>query len=246
MASNILSRLLPSASDGHPEEEDLGRPRIPPSDASTSDGDHLGTALDEENLGEHFQDQDLEQLLNDAAHSEIATESTAFLPDDNTGAPTRSSAPRGTRPKWMKNQPPRPSDMDEDDDVPMSLLLEPGTASGKSGKERSRRKSRGAPMEELPPPVPGPANRNTRAQWRATRAQQRLHDEEDGPPPVPIQPPRNAMLITDPKDRAMWKWANVQNLDKFLQEVYRYYDGKGIWSIILRGVINLVYVYDIP
>ncbi|KAF2101482.1 membrane protein Gsa14p [Rhizodiscina lignyota] len=249
MASNILSRLLPSVSEGQPEGEGLTRADIPPSDASASDGEHLEHAIDEENLGEHFQDQDLEQLLKDAAHSEIASESTVALQEDNVPVATRSSAgTRSTRPRWMQNQPPAPSDMDEDDDVPESLLLDPGTQSSKRSKERSRRKSRGAQLEELPPPVPGPATRNTRAQWRATKAQQPLHgDDEDGGVPMPkhdhaMNSMTNALLLADPKDKAMWKWANVQNLDKFLLEVYAYYEQKGFWSILLRKAIGLMSV----
>lgn len=251
MASNILSKLLPSASDGQPGEDGLSRPEIPPSDASASDGDHLDQHIDEENLGEAFQDQDLEQLLKDAAHSELTTQSTAFPQQDSPPSVTRSSTGlRNTRPKWMQNQPlpPPPSAMEEDDDVPESLLLDPGTKkAGKSGRDRPRRKSRGAQLEELPPPVPGPATRNTRAQWRATKAQQRLHqdDDDDGGVPMPQQQQRNignALLIADPRDKAMWKWANVQNLDKFLDEVYGYFEEKGIWSILLRRAINLISV----
>ena len=38
----------------------------------------------------------------------------------------------------------------------------------------------------------------------------------------------------------MWRWTNVQNLDNFLNDVYNYYIGKGIWSILLARVLNLL------
>ncbi|WVR06657.1 hypothetical protein IAU60_003689 [Kwoniella sp. DSM 27419] len=41
-------------------------------------------------------------------------------------------------------------------------------------------------------------------------------------------------------DRALWKWVNVEDLDRFLQEVYDYYKGKGIWCIVLARVLNLL------
>ncbi|TKA62511.1 hypothetical protein B0A49_09228, partial [Cryomyces minteri] len=39
---------------------------------------------------------------------------------------------------------------------------------------------------------------------------------------------------------AMYKWASVQNLDKFLLEVYEYFLGHGIWSILLARFLNLL------
>ncbi|KAK7207777.1 APG9-domain-containing protein, partial [Myxozyma melibiosi] len=38
---------------------------------------------------------------------------------------------------------------------------------------------------------------------------------------------------------AIWRWANVKNLDIFLTEVYDYYTGKGLYNILLMRVINL-------
>lgn len=44
----------------------------------------------------------------------------------------------------------------------------------------------------------------------------------------------------DPCERALWNWVNVYNLDAFLQEVYVYYEGKGIYSIALSRLLNLL------
>ncbi|WVO15865.1 hypothetical protein L204_103527 [Cryptococcus depauperatus] len=41
-------------------------------------------------------------------------------------------------------------------------------------------------------------------------------------------------------ERALWKWVNVEDLDGFLQEVYNYYKGKGIYCIALSRVLNLL------
>ena len=46
----------------------------------------------------------------------------------------------------------------------------------------------------------------------------------------------------DAYERALWNWVNVYNLDAFLQEVYYYYEGKGIYSIALSRGLNLVLV----
>lgn len=42
-----------------------------------------------------------------------------------------------------------------------------------------------------------------------------------------------------PKDKALWRWANVDNLDKFLADVYEYYTNKGMWSITLSRLLGL-------
>ncbi|TFK30029.1 APG9-domain-containing protein [Coprinopsis marcescibilis] len=46
----------------------------------------------------------------------------------------------------------------------------------------------------------------------------------------------------DDYEKALWNWVNVYNLDAFLQEVYLYYEGKGIYSIALSKGLNLLTV----
>lgn len=38
----------------------------------------------------------------------------------------------------------------------------------------------------------------------------------------------------------MWRWANVENLDNFLAEVYAYYLDKGMWMIVLNRGLGLL------
>jgi hypothetical protein len=42
------------------------------------------------------------------------------------------------------------------------------------------------------------------------------------------------------KEKALWNWVNVEDLDSFLQEVYTFYVKKGIWSIALAGFLDLL------
>ena len=42
-----------------------------------------------------------------------------------------------------------------------------------------------------------------------------------------------------PTEAALWKWANVENLDVFLQDVYDYYLENGFTCIMLQKVLNL-------
>ncbi|KDR81708.1 hypothetical protein GALMADRAFT_239851 [Galerina marginata CBS 339.88] len=53
---------------------------------------------------------------------------------------------------------------------------------------------------------------------------------------------RPAMRGLDDYEKALWNWVNVYNLDAFLQEVYAYYEGKGIYSIALARGLNLLTV----
>ncbi|WAQ88196.1 hypothetical protein PtA15_9A322 [Puccinia triticina] len=45
-----------------------------------------------------------------------------------------------------------------------------------------------------------------------------------------------------PKEMALWRWVNVDDLDEFLQDVYSYYVGNGIWAIGLSRLSNLMTV----
>ncbi|GAV50257.1 hypothetical protein ZYGR_0U01130 [Zygosaccharomyces rouxii] len=51
--------------------------------------------------------------------------------------------------------------------------------------------------------------------------------------------PVNRLHSLSPKERALWKWANVENLDIFLQDVYSYYLGSGYFCMVLLKVLNL-------
>jgi autophagy-related protein 9 len=53
---------------------------------------------------------------------------------------------------------------------------------------------------------------------------------------------QNPMRGLDAYERALWNWVNVYSLDEFLQEVYYYYEGKGIYSIALARGLNLLLV----
>ena len=237
MASNILSRLLPAGTDAPSEYESL-RHDLP---SDTDDSQDHDMALDEENLDERFHDHDVEALLAEATESQVTTESTAFLPQ-MAGANQTSSRPESSKmPRWFRGSPPqRGTGWDEDDDVPQSLLLETGRP---KPPERGRQRSNArADPERLPSPVPGPSTRNAKKNWETTRTQQRLYQDSEGQTHAGnyIRALRSGRFISDPKEREMWRWANVNNLDKFLQNVYAYHSGKGIWSIILRRVLSLV------
>lgn len=51
--------------------------------------------------------------------------------------------------------------------------------------------------------------------------------------------PENKVYTLSPKEQALWQWANVENLDLFLQQVYDYYLGNGFSCILLQKLLNI-------
>lgn len=142
MASNLLSRLLPSATD-EPFENDPLHPQ-PRRSSTSTDGQH-DMDIDEENFGAYFEPQDLEHLLEEATGSQITTDSRAVSPE----ARRKANAPPGINTAnraagWKQPGPARPLLADDDEDVPQSLLLE----GGPSSPQATRR------TDGLPPPCP--------------------------------------------------------------------------------------------
>jgi autophagy-related protein 9 len=227
MASNLLSRLLPSATD-EPFETDPLNPQQRRSSTST-DGQH-GMDIDEENFGAYFEPQDLEHLLEEASGSQMTVDSRAVSPE----ARRKPSAPPGINTAsraaaWKQSGPAQPLPLDDDDDVPQSLLLEGGPPS----PHATRR------TDGLPPPVPGPSTRQTRAQWSTTQRQQRLHDEDMGGPPISAWR-RTGQFNVNPKEKALWLWVNQTDLDTYMKDVYEYYRGHGIYSMLLKRILTLL------
>lgn len=227
MASNILSRFLPPAA-GEPSVYETLRQHDELSDQSDLE-ERAGMTLDEENLGTGFHDYEIDDALADATANQDAPPRTRTSSRQGLGIPARKPQNRSRTPHAARN-----NIDDLDDEVPQSLLIEDDQdllPRGRDGHDTV-----------MPPPVPGPSSRATRAKWQATQEQQRLYQE-----PVPPQAHskgssrRGHLLgLMDPKDRAMWMWANVENLDNFLKDVYDYYIGNGIWCILLNRMLNLL------
>ena len=185
--------------------------------------------IDEENFGAYFEPQDLEHLLEEASGSQTTTDSRAVSPE----AQRKPAAPPGINTAnraagWKQPAQTQRLLADYDDDVPQSLLLEGGPVS----PQTTRR------TDGLPPPVPGPSTRQTRAQWDTTQRQQRLHDDVAGLPASTWR--RAGQFDIKPKDRALWLWVNQTDLDAYMKDVYEYYRGHGIYSVLLKRLLTLL------
>ena len=227
---------------------DAGRSTLTSDSASNPNEqiDHRFTA-DEENLADtndlpHWTQAE----ASTAAQDEINEDVPASLLMEDKGSRTpfvrRNQSSRSTsrRPSTtVTHTPPRPNrdrPSRQTDDVPASLLLSDNGSMSPEALQKLPPK----PSDILPPPVPGPSTERPRVRWDtrqalpSRQAEQRLLERSN------VLQTSTGPIITDPTDRAMWMWANVENLDNFLAEVYEYHRGKGIWSISLSKLYELL------
>lgn len=235
MTSNLISRLLPSNTTGRSIYDDL-RAHDEESDLE----EQAGLALDEENL--RFRDDELGNAEEFGEASHITTESTAFLTGQPHQRQQAADSPVRTksqnRSRWMA-QSPRLLEEDPDDDVPASLLIEGNDVPLLPTTPPKPRMKQGK-LPQRQPAIPGPSNRETRAHWEAAQAQHRLH-AEDNTHGIPAAARQTFGPISgSAREKAMWRWINVVNLDSFIEEVYEYYTGAGIWCIVLDKALNLL------
>lgn len=221
MTSNLFSRLA-GASQQRSFYEEL-RARNDDIDVE----DRAGFALDEENLNHHFQDEDIDPdtLAIDNSRNTLASD-----------ARRGKLSPRGGH--GAADWPPSQED-DLDNDVPASLLVEPHEAIPSNKPDKGRRKP---PSKAAA--VPGPSTRRNRTQWETTKNQQRLHQDDPFPGSSVRgrgEPRAVASTMTGTaRQKAEWRWANVDNLDSFMQDVYDYYRGNGFWCILLDRFLHLI------
>ena len=227
MAPALLSRFSLHAA-GEPSIYETFRQRDESSDQSDLE-ERAGMAVDEENLGSRFHDYELDEALADTVPSPTSI-SGAGNSDRRLRPAVGSSQTRG-----LRQFPGEAAVIDEaDDEVPSSLLFEGTREPNSHTRDRQRPKN--------PPPIQAKPPRGNRAKWKATQEHQPLFQESAEQPTQARKPSRRAPMAatTDSKEQAMWRWANVQNLDNFLKDVYAYFLGSGIWSIILSRVLNLL------
>lgn len=139
-------------------------------------------------------------------------------------------------------RPPAYSDDDDHIDVPESLLFEHGEPEPETSRRSSREMPKARRRSDDTERGSDPRARRLSEQWNAATA------PSFDPPASPLRKPnlRGPINVISPKDKALWKWANVENLDSFLQDVYLYFQGKGIFCILMSRVLNLMLVPILP
>ncbi|KAK3710946.1 autophagy protein atg9 [Vermiconidia calcicola] len=215
MTSRVLSRLLPVAEG----------------DVSVFEGMRSAPhrQLDLESQGRRIhEDQfhDEEEAYPDRMFFEGANDDVSDAA--HPPSPEQSPTLQRIRPKWLENHKNRR--IDEDEDVPESLLLDPKDKRAVSRPQSSQSEAR----------------TRAEAQWKAAQEQHELHPAPPSRQGIRRAPHQRAetsaasVLLQDPQADAMWLYTNANNLDAFLLEVYQYYVEHGVWSILLSRALTLL------
>ncbi|EFQ97423.1 Atg9p [Nannizzia gypsea CBS 118893] len=206
------------------------------SDDGSDVENRAGMAVDEENLvGDQYADYELEDALAHASDTQ-SRQSSPFSRRSRFGNNVNITSTMHAGNTAAGGV--RMEDTEEaDDEVPASLLVE-GSA---------------VPSSPLPPPPMHPLRSSgigehslhlrgpsTSSAGQARNRWMEGIPEQEEPPRVWGVKQHAALRLADPKEKALWRWANVENLDNFLQEVYDYFLGNGIWSIMLGRALNLI------
>ncbi|CZT14102.1 related to Autophagy-related protein 9 [Ramularia collo-cygni] len=223
LSSRVLSRFLPVAEGDVSVYEGLRHnpSRIPP------DVEAQRAGRNPARYHQPFHDEDEDD------------DPDAFLYNVNESSPSTAS-PVMTQPRGQQSKGKRGRRADEDDDVPESLLMElKKGGKSRTGISRGTGGVGGGMMESK--------LAKAEAQWRTTQEQQGLH---------PSHAPRNPRAHSrssfpastappmgnrpNPQADAMWLYTNASNLDGFLLEIYQYFVGHGVWSILLSRILTLL------
>jgi autophagy-related protein 9 len=217
--------------------------------SDSSDVEERAGLAHEGDYREHFSDGELADELADAVRSEAPSPSAGLLGPSSSGKaaarrglPSHTRRRKPSRPRWMTQPSPPGYELDDrDEDVPPSLLVE--------GLDDEELKSRLPPpphsmpsRSRTPSPPPPPQAQPDRLR-RQTRQTGNMAGAASTHPVARwfIAQQHPSLSNTDPKKKAMWRWANVENLDNFLKDVYTYFLGNGFWSILLSRTLNLLY-----
>ena len=125
-------------------------------------------------------------------------------------------------------------DEDVENAVPASLLVEdnerlPGQLSD--------------PMESHDPSIPNPetVHRQGKAPWENSTAQHVSHgDYRRG---LEWSQPKSLLRSHVPggrREKALWRWVNISNLDSCMRDVYDYFEGGGLLCILCSNALWLL------
>jgi autophagy-related protein 9 len=226
----MLSRLVPSGRGRSFYEE------LRSGDDQLDIEDRADVTLDERNLNQTFHDYDVEHAEGLAAGEGGRVTGESMMQDTRRGVPRPSRIRKdASSARW-----PAPYD-DADNDVPASLLVEPNEA-GHPSQQPSQRHRKNHPQASGPPGLPGQnvATRRPGPDWNNAESRRRLQPDSSGGSGGDgfIA----GVVSGSAREEAMWRWVNVSNLDNFMRDVYDYYQGCGIWCILLERFLHLLNV----
>lgn len=236
LSSNILSHVLPSRSTGRSIYEEL---RTQDNDNESDVETQAGLAIDEENFRFHDNNHNYPEISKcQLSHSSSNRPGCSSKPYASSSAVSTSSGKdQMSASKWMSQSPRLLAD-DGDDDVPASLLVEGNdmTMFGVSNMGQTNH----AMLPKIPV-LKNDLSMRTPRKWSASELR-------TSPQKPRFESHRRTtshrrdfgLSFGNAREKALWRWINVTNLDKFISEVYSYYIGAGMWCILLEGVLNLM------
>ena len=234
MASNFMSRLMnsnnPSASiyeTLREQDEESEALDVEEAAANAADGTNRRDSWSDQPLNDWSPQTQRQDTRQDAGHGQ-------GHPQLSRKHKSRRARPRrhGRHSKLL--------DVEEaDDDVPASLLID--HHAGDIDPDSIT----------LPPPpssIPdGPLGRGDVGPSTASR--RRPASRLGGQTPARVRPINGIiggnLATVDPREKAMFRWVNVTDLDNFLVDVYDYYIHHGFWSTILLrffGLLNVAFI----
>ncbi|EFY99555.2 ATG9 domain protein [Metarhizium robertsii] len=220
MASNIFHR------DETPSRHD--RPIQSEAGASSHSGEVANLReshrLVEENLDHNFNYIDAETPATARRHAALDTSNNIA-----GGGSTQFSKFASTS-RWPYH------DEDVENDVPASLLVESNEQEPKRTLQSTHTHHDTTPLHA------GKFDRQPKAQWQATTVHQHMHPNSQQSD-ISIQQPRSLMNGLAPggrREKALWRWVNISNLDSFMRDVYDYYEGGGLLCILCSNALWLL------
>ncbi|QPG93849.1 autophagy protein atg9 [Epichloe festucae Fl1] len=142
---------------------------------------------------------------------------------------SRKPISEGT-PRWLLNE------EDIENDVPASLLVETNERLVQASSESPHvtRDYSSTHREML--------DRQAKAQWQTANPQHRVRrDSQQGS--GGLSQPRSLTKSLVPgghREKALWRWVNISNLDSFMRDVYDYYEGGGLLCILCANALWLL------
>lgn len=134
--------------------------------------------------------------------------------------------------RWLVNE------EDIENDVPASLLVETNERLVQASDESPHvTRDYSSTHREM---LDGQA----KAQWQTANPQHRIRrDSQQGS--GGLSQPRSLTKSLVPgghREKALWRWVNISNLDSFMRDVYDYYEGGGLLCILCANALWLLYV----
>ena len=215
MTSNFISRFTDSSNPAASIYETI-RQHDQDSDASDVE-ERAGLIPNSRPYSDDFEDQDSNLA---AFHTTHTHDSRQSIRKDKGKAVNRQ--------RWRTSHTHKLTEVEEaDDDVPASLLIEDA-----AGGHRSI--TLPPPPSLVPDDLPfedpmSPAQNNHRGVSDPNHQRRPLATNLWG-----------SLANQDPKEKAMFRWVNVLNLDNFLLDVYSYYICHGFWSTMLLRFFNIL------